>query len=263
MSNQKRLILITGQKGGVGKSTFARILLDRLRAGNISVAAYDGDGSVGHLLQYYGQKDENTIRRDQDPTHGVGYYDLRNRREREQLMESLHQTADIILHDLPGGASAAIAEAVDVSGQSSEALVQAASDMGFRTTIIIVINTDQASARAVISTIRNFGTEADYVIVKNLNACTVEDFIVFDGFQDASGNEVGGAAAKAADQVDATQIVMPEIYRSTAVKVDLWSLPFSESTTDSRMHIQDKTRITQWIDLMSAEVAKAADKLGV
>ena len=260
--SQQKLILITGQKGGVGKSTFSRVLLDHLRNKGKSVAAFDGDGSVGHLLQYYGQKEEGSLKREQDPSLGVGYYDLRNRREREQLMGSLHQNVDIILHDLPGGATGAITEAVDVSGKSAEALIVAAKEMGFSTSIVIVINTDQASARAVISTIRTFGNQADYVIVKNLNACAAEDFIVYDGFEDASGAHVGGTAADVAAEVSASEIVMPEVYRSTAVKIDLWSLPFSDATEDSRMHIQDKTRISQWIELMRVEIEKAADKLG-
>jgi hypothetical protein len=260
--SDKQLILVTGQKGGVGKSTFSRILLDHLRSGDKAVAAFDGDGSVGHLLQYYGQKEDGNLKREQDPNTGVGYYDLRNRREREQLMGSLHQNADIIMHDLPGGATSAITEAVDVSGKSAEALVVAAKEMGFSTTIAIVINTDQASARAVISTIRAFGDQANYVIIKNLNACTLEDFIVYDGFEDANGNNIGGTAANAAKEVNATEIMMPEVYRSTAVKIDLWSLPFTEATEDNRMHIQDKTRISQWIELMRTEVNKASDKFG-
>ena len=81
MKSKKRLILVTGQKGGVGKSTFARALLDCLRSRGRSVAAFDGDGSVGHLLQYYGEKQNGKLKFEQNPLIGAGYYDLRNHRD--------------------------------------------------------------------------------------------------------------------------------------------------------------------------------------
>jgi cellulose biosynthesis protein BcsQ len=72
------LILGSGQKGGVGKSTFARILLDSLRRRGRSVAAFDGDGAVGHLLQYYGEKQNGKLALCQNPLLGVdGYAALR------------------------------------------------------------------------------------------------------------------------------------------------------------------------------------------
>ncbi len=263
MKHKKRLILVSGQKGGVGKSTFCRILLDSLRRRGRSVGAFDGDGAVGHLLQYYGTKRNGQLELEQSPLVGVGHYDLKDRRSREQLLESLHVDASVLLHDLPAGALGSIQEAVDVTGQSAMALVDAAKQMGYSTTVVIVINTDQASARAVTNTIESFGEKAKYVIVKNLNGCTLDDFIVYDGFENAVGGRAGGNAVLAARKAKATELVMPEVYRTTAVKIDLWSLQFSHAASDQRMHIQDKTRIGQWIRLMDAEIDKAGKALGV
>ncbi len=263
MKHKKRLILVSGQKGGVGKSTFCRILLDSLRRRGRSVAAFDGDGAVGHLLQYYGIKQNGKLDLTQPPLVGVSHYDLRDRRGREQLLESLHVDASVLLHDLPAGALSSIEEAVDVTGQSAMALVDAAKQMGYSTTVVIVINTDQASARAVVNTIESFGDKAKYVIVKNLNGCTMDDFIVYDGFENAMGGRTGGKALQAARHAKAVELIMPEIYRTTAVKIDLWSLKYSDALTDQRMHIQDKMRIGQWVNLLDAEIDKAGKALGV
>lgn len=263
MKTKKRLILVTGQKGGVGKSTFSRVLLDCLRRRGKSVAAFDGDGSVGHLLQYYGEKQNGKLNVEQTPLTGVGYYDLRNRRDGEQLLQSLHMDASVLLHDMPAGALSSIAEAVDVTGQSAMALVDAARQMGYATTVVIVINTDQASARAVVTTLQSFGDKAKYVIVKNLNGCMLNDFIVYDGFEDAMGRRTGGNAKHQAAISKAAEITMPEIFRSTAVKIDLWSLKFSDAVSDHRMHIQDRTRISQWLGLMDAGIEKVGKRLGV
>jgi Mrp family chromosome partitioning ATPase len=260
---KKRLILVGGQKGGVGKSTFARILLDSLRRRGLSVGAFDGDGAVGHLLQYYGEKQNDKLVPNQNPLIGVDSYDLRHQRDRERLLESLHVNASVLLHDLPAGALSSITEAVDVTGQSAIALVDAASQMGYATTVVIVINTDKASAKAVDATIQAFGDKAQYVIVKNLNGCTLEDFIVYDGFEDATGRRIGGDARRAAQKTKARELVMPEIFRTTSIKIDLWSLRFRDAVNDPHMHIQDRTRINQWMTIMDAEIDKAGKRLGV
>ena len=263
MSAKKRLILVSGQKGGVGKSTFSRVLLDNLRQQGRSVAAFDGDGAVGHLLQYYGEKQNGKLIPNQNALLGVESYDLRDRRDREHLLESLHMNASVLLHDLPAGALSSITEAVDVTAQSAMALVNAAKQMGYATTVVIVVNTDTASARAVETTIAAFGDKAQYVVVKNLNGCTLDDFIVYDGFNDATGRQTGGEARLAAQTAKAKELVMPEIFRTTTVKIDLWSLRFRDAVDDSRMHIQDRTRISQWMAIMEAEIAKAGKRLGV
>ena len=263
MKTSKRLILVSGQKGGVGKSTFARILLDSLRGRGRSVAAFDGDGAVGHLLQFYGEKQNGKLALSQNPLLGVERYDLRHRRDRERLLESLHLNASVLLHDLPAGALGTITEAVDVTGQSAIALVDAAKQMGYRTTVVIVINPDRASAQAVETTINAFGDKAQYVVVKNLNGCALEDFIIYDGFDDATGQHTGGGGRRAALASKARELVMPEIFRTTAVKIDLWSLRFRDAVTDPHMHIQDRTRVSQWMTLMDAQIDKAGKRLGV
>lgn len=262
MKANKRLILVSGQKGGVGKSTFARILLDSLRGRGRSVAAFDGDGAVGHLLQFCGERQNGKLVPTQNPLIGVEGYDLRHRRDRERLLESLHVDAPVLLHDLPAGSLSSISEAVDVTGQTAIALVEAAKQMGYATTVVIVINTDKASARAVETTIRAFGDKAQYVVVKNLNGCTLDDFIVYDGFRDAMGRSIGGEARRIAQHSKARELVMPEIFRTTAVKVDLWSLSYREAVSDPHMHIQDRTRLNQWMTIMDAEFKKAGKRLG-
>ena len=51
--DNKRVIWVTGGKGGVGKSTFSRGLLDVLSNAGVNVAAFDGDPSNAQLFRYY------------------------------------------------------------------------------------------------------------------------------------------------------------------------------------------------------------------
>jgi hypothetical protein len=46
----RRLVIAHGEKGGVGKTTVARVLADYLAARKLSFRAYDAEGSTGQLV---------------------------------------------------------------------------------------------------------------------------------------------------------------------------------------------------------------------
>src|SRR5437763_8450826 len=48
-----RLILTHGEKGGVGKTTVARVIADFLNARNSTFRAFDAEGSTGQLLRFH------------------------------------------------------------------------------------------------------------------------------------------------------------------------------------------------------------------
>lgn len=52
-SDKPRLILTHGEKGGVGKTTAARVLADFLTARGISFKAFDAEGATGQLLRFH------------------------------------------------------------------------------------------------------------------------------------------------------------------------------------------------------------------
>lgn len=49
-----RLIICHGEKGGVGKTTVARVLADYLRENKLSFRAYDAEGETGPLMRFHG-----------------------------------------------------------------------------------------------------------------------------------------------------------------------------------------------------------------
>ena len=49
----KRLTIVHGDKGGVGKSTFARVLADYYTSHSLNWRGYDTDATNGHLLRFY------------------------------------------------------------------------------------------------------------------------------------------------------------------------------------------------------------------
>src|SRR5512146_1597963 len=48
-----RLILTHGEKGGVGKTTVARVIADFLNARNANFRAFDAEGATGQLLRFH------------------------------------------------------------------------------------------------------------------------------------------------------------------------------------------------------------------
>lgn len=70
----KRVVFVISDKGGTGKSTFARGYADHLRRKVPGSALVDADGTVGQLLQFHGTRDsKGALEPKQDPTKGVAY----------------------------------------------------------------------------------------------------------------------------------------------------------------------------------------------
>lgn len=94
----KRAIFVCSQKGGAGKTSFARGLLEVLRFENNRVAAYDADGAVGQLFQYEGQRDQQgLLLTKQDPLVGCSHFDIREEDERDILLNVLAEGPEVIL----------------------------------------------------------------------------------------------------------------------------------------------------------------------
>src|SRR5947208_16555417 len=51
--DKPRLILTHGEKGGVGKTTVARILADFLNSRKTTFRAFDAEGELGQLLRFH------------------------------------------------------------------------------------------------------------------------------------------------------------------------------------------------------------------
>lgn len=117
---QKRAVLVTSEKGGVGKSVTARTLVEYLREGGTRVAAYDADGSVGGLVRVLGTRDgAGEVLDEQDPTVGVGYYNIRDAAESHTLLNCLGTQEPLIVHDLAGGSLADLTRITDMGEGST------------------------------------------------------------------------------------------------------------------------------------------------
>lgn len=207
----KRAIFVVSQKGGSGKSTFSRALLDYSRFQNDQrVAAFDADGNVGQLLQYYGRRDEQGK---QDPLDGVFPFDIRDAIQRDNVINALDYEADMLLFDFPGGAVDALQNILQ-SERGITALAEEYHRAGYAVTVAIVISNILASANNVIRIMNTFGPDFNYLAVKNLFFGNEDDFLFFDGFTDPEGNTVGGKGRSKLLESGGNVISLPPCGRS-------------------------------------------------
>jgi hypothetical protein len=251
-TSNKRAIFVVSQKGGVGKTTWARAYLDLARKAGVNVAAYDADGQVGQLLQYHGTRTGGRLDTDQDPVKGVGYFDVRDDKQRDELINALSLQADVILMDMPGGSVQEMAKVLGDGKKddpdASRALVRAYKKYGYEVVVVVVISNVISSVRTVSETVNLFGDEAKYVVVKNKAFGDADEFVVFEGYKDAQGQKRHGKGREAIGKAGGEVIVMPRMQPNTYGIVDVESVPFTKVGELEHILLADKMRVDQWLD---------------
>ncbi|WP_300156197.1 hypothetical protein [Solidesulfovibrio sp.] len=258
----KRAIFIMSQKGGSGKTTFSRALLDHLRYGlGLGVAAFDADGQVGQLLQYYGARDgEGRLAAPQDPLTGVGVFDLRRREERGTVVDALDLGAQTLLFDFPAGCLGDLTRVVGEGGISP--VLDEYEREGYRTTVAVVVSNVQTSADNVLAAMAVFRDRVDYVAVKNLFYGKPEDFLFFDGFTGADGRRYGGQAREALARAGGRLVEMPALPGREYALCDMYCLGFSEAKAHPALRRAERAAVGHFQREFGAAIAPAGPLLG-
>jgi hypothetical protein len=245
---KKRIILITSEKGGVGKSVLARTLVEHLREGGTRVAAYDADGGVGALVRVLGTRDEEgKLLKAQDPVVGVGYYNIRARKERETLLNCLRSEEPLIVHDLAGGSLIDVMRVSD-EGESLDGLLETIEQHGYRPVVLHMITSEIATAESVSRWIKLTGDRVDHVAVRNTRwGKDEEDFPFWYGYKDGRGTERGGKVrARLLDELGGLEISLPALPSGTFAKIDADAIPFIQATADDFLTIAEQSQVTRY-----------------
>lgn len=225
----KRAVFVVAQKGGVGKSFFTRGVVQLCRDAGLRTAAFDADGPVGQLMQYYGRYDE-AEEPVQDPIGAAGCFDVRDEKQRDGLLQAIATGADVVIIDMPGGS---IGEIAKVLG-SPQALFDEYRNHGYEVTVAIVISVLKASINSVLDAVDLFGSSVNYVVVKNRGtggSPEPEDFRVYDGY-DNGVTSSEGLARKAIEAHGGQTIIMDEIQASTIQWLDEFDYSFAQGRED-------------------------------
>lgn len=262
----KVAIFVCSQKGGAGKTTFARALLDVLRCEGYTVAAYDADGNVGQLFQHHGLRDaRGVLLARQDPCVGCGFFDIRADDDRDLLLNALATEPPILLFDLPGGVVGELGKVVD-GGDTPCGLFGEYRDRGYAVTIVVVMTPVHASVRTVQHSINAFGTTVRYVAVKNLAFGAEDAFVLFDGC-DQDGLRLPPSRGKQALLEHGGVIVaMPALEPRSYALLDIYNLGYVEAVrgqgSGGRMPIADRVRVRHWLQEFDRRLTPARRLLG-
>jgi hypothetical protein len=234
----RRLILVTGDKGGTGKSITSRILLDIYRNKGKNCIAYDCDQSNPQLARHYGKL-----------LPGVMGLKLNERGGADALQDDLETLSpDISLVDLPAGA----AEYFEGIAKDIR-LFQNASQFGYRITMVSVLGRVKDSVNQLKRLVNFCGERVDYVVVKNLYWGAEEKFTRYNTSK----------TREAIEMMEGVEICLPELFDDIFDTIDANDLTFREALESDLFTISNKSRIFGWLEECEYQVLKAALQLGL
>ncbi|MHC0068915.1 hypothetical protein ACWATR_39650 [Nostoc sp. UIC 10890] len=225
----KRIVLCTGDKGGTGKSTVARFLLDMYLANNILVTAYDCDSSNPQLWRHYNY----------NVTGGVKTLKFNQRAVNEVFLNDLSTLAPVVsLVDLPPGV-----------GEYFKDFVQdiESARLGYRITMVWVLGRVKDSIIRLKQLIESCGNQVDYVVVKNL-------YWGEDGFTRYDKSKTRAAV----NELGAIELNFFPLIDPVYDKIDELDLSFREGLLHQKLTSSNKARLRVWIQENESEFVKAA-----
>lgn len=239
ITDSKRIILVTGDKGGVGKSSFARGLLDVYQHLGIDCRAYDSDRRNAQLIRHY-----------QRTKGGVAEIDISHKGEADALLNDLETaSANVVLVDMPAGAGEWF-ETLEADLN----LIETVAEMGYRLTLVSVVSRVKDSINALRLLMEYCDRRVDYVVAKNLYFGEAHQFARFDASKTRGQFlEFGGV-----------EIVMPALFDASFDAVDQYDLTFRAAIAEgSPLSRANRSRVNQWLKLMETEIRKADKYLGI
>jgi hypothetical protein len=237
-ASSKLLIFTVADKGGTGKSTFTRALVDILDARNIDYLAYDGDRRNSQLHRHY-----------HNVGGGVNKLNFSIEGGADELIEAMDCCgAPVMVVDLPGG-GVELLERLD----SQMSFLADAADMGYAVTMVSVMSRIKDSVNALRLLMDLTGDSARHIAVKNLYWGDEQKFSLFDG------------SATKQRLLDAGGLVMtmPDLFDDTYSIIDEHSLSFRAAIEDTRLTRPHRSRVNQWLRQLESQIELADKYLGV
>jgi hypothetical protein len=250
------IVCVVGDKGGTGKSTWARGLADLYRHTQQPAALFDGDWLARSLFKCYRSSDEQgrslALNR-QDPRRGCLLYDARDRRfGRDLLLNSMAMPGiDVILHDLPAGFRTDIAGLMSVAdpAEAVKEFVGSAAAMGHAVLLVNVMTPSPSDYHTAPWLAEAVGRYATVVAVRN-------------GLFDASSFSAWQReAAKGFAAAGGIEIEMPRLDPEAAIFCDQKTLRFTSAIQESRVPLADRMRVLSWLRRFAESVSPIAEAL--
>ncbi|MEO1763766.1 MAG: hypothetical protein AAFR83_17760 [Cyanobacteria bacterium J06629_18] len=232
-----RLVIITGDKGGVGKSTFARGLLHTYLSNEEFPIVFEADKSNPNIERFYGNSGLT-----------IEKTDVTDANKLDKFVDKLeaHITSVInedVINDSGEITSQSSKILIDLPAQSNQFLFKFIEDMDLfstlenrlkmRTTIAVVISRVQDCVTQLESLYKVAGSSVDYLIVKNAFYGGEEDFRRY--------NDSAIRRRMFAEGNCICEIIMPELIEHAFDFIDENNLTFSDAMKAGKLSVEGRT----------------------
>ncbi len=217
------LILVGADKGGVGKTTVSRVLLDYLAERGVAARAFDTEAPRGTLERFY-----------PDITEVVN---ITHTSDQMRIIDTLGEgDAKVTLVDVRAGQLSAILGALEEFG-----FLEAAKEGEFNFLLFHILGSSIASLEEIAET-SPYAADAHYFLVKNYTS----DGTYFEWEPDTYASYF--------DQVkSATDVTIPKLNDLAYEQVDLDGVPFSEFVEDKANSFVLRGYVRSWLQGIIAE----------
>lgn len=236
---EKRLVIIAGDKGGVGKTTFARGLLQLYINKDLPCIAYDADTRNPQLNRYFKGFHEGIVR----------FVDIFTKGGGDGLLIDLEQEQfPIFLLDLPAQSGGFFEDYV----KELAFFNILKSELNCKVTMVSVISRVLDSVNLLEKMHSYCKDQVDYVVVKNLFYGENEKF---ERYHDSPFR-------KKMKNKGMIEIGMPDMFYKLYDFLDRYSLTLTQALKHPESNIVMRARITSWLNDFEAKIQPAAKLLG-
>lgn len=266
IEHAQRVILIPGYKGGDGKSTFARVLIEMLRrfiSGGLAVAAADGDFGVGQTYGFLATRGgDNVPLPEQDPMRGVVGFDFLGSQNITTYAALLALPEDRLVMDLPGNSMGRVIQLTPTI--NAEVFLDRMDKLKKRVTVVHLISPLIASLAGVNDAVNALGNRVDHLVVRNLGRGRPEDFLIWGGqFTRPDGANPGRVVRERFDAVGGVEIDFPAIPLNTYSLIDAMEISFFDALGYFQDQWEHDGNLRGWLRQVADQFDKVRPMLGM
>ncbi|CAN5440905.1 hypothetical protein BH09PSE5_BH09PSE5_49300 [soil metagenome] len=226
------ILLVGGEKGGVGKSVVARLLAQYMIDHEMPFIGFDTDRSHGSLLRFYANYASPVV--------------IDNYGSMDKIIEAAVEVPERrVLVDLAAQTHAPLVKWMDESG-----VLDMADESGMSVRYWHVMDSGKDACDMLKRLLDRFGARLNYVVV--LNQLRAETFEIF---------EQSGEKERAAS-LGAKIITIKRLHDTVIAKIDassssFWTATQTPDMAPSTLGMMERQRAKMWLKAAYAEIDKA------